>query len=120
MNVNSRSVFLGCKYAVSQFLRQKPHTSGHRGWIVNTASIMGLVGQMVNGVAYCASKGAVVLITKVVTVEQAKYQGSDCGTGEEQNPLQRYMSGPSADAYDTGPIRESDVEDSYIRFDALV
>ena len=72
MKVNSRSVFLGCKYAVAQFLRQKPHNNWHRGWIVNTASIMGLVGQMVNGVAYCASKGAVVLITKAVAVEQAK------------------------------------------------
>ena len=72
MKVNSRSVFLGCKHAVAQFLRQEPHPNGHRGWIVNTASIMGLVGQMVNGVAYCASKGAVVLITKAVAVEQAK------------------------------------------------
>ncbi|KAI4236420.1 MAG: hypothetical protein LQ349_002543 [Xanthoria aureola] len=49
MNVNSRSVFLGCKYACGQFLRQEPHASGHRGWIINTASIMGLVGQKVNG-----------------------------------------------------------------------
>lgn len=45
MSINSRSVFLGCKYACAQFMDQTPHTSGHRGWIVNTASIMGLVGQ---------------------------------------------------------------------------
>ncbi|KAL8811782.1 MAG: hypothetical protein Q9200_001514 [Gallowayella weberi] len=44
-----RSVFLGCKYACGQFLHQEPHISGHRGWIINTASIMGLVGQKVNG-----------------------------------------------------------------------
>ncbi|KAL8640787.1 MAG: hypothetical protein Q9228_002326 [Teloschistes exilis] len=49
MTVNSRSVFLGCKYACAQFLQQKPHPSGHRGWIINTASIMGLVGQKVHG-----------------------------------------------------------------------
>lgn len=74
MNINSRSVFLGCKYACAQFLRQEPHSSGHRGWIINTASIMGLVGQMVNGAAYCASKGAVVLLTKSVAVAYAKYK----------------------------------------------
>lgn len=70
MRVNSRSVFLGCKHSVAQFLRQEPHSSGHRGWIVNTASIMGLVGT--SAVAYCASKGAVVLMTKAIAVEHAK------------------------------------------------
>ena len=49
MSINSRSVFLGCKYACAQFMRQEPHASGHRGWIVNTSSIMGLVGQAVYG-----------------------------------------------------------------------
>ena len=49
MAINSRSVFLGCKYACAQFLNQTPHSSGHRGWIINTSSIMGLVGQAVNG-----------------------------------------------------------------------
>lgn len=35
---------------------------------------MGLVGQMVNGAAYCASKGAVVLLTKSVAVAYAKHK----------------------------------------------
>ncbi|KAL9588124.1 MAG: hypothetical protein Q9203_003068 [Teloschistes exilis] len=88
MTVNSRSVFLGCKYACAQFLQQKLHPSGHRGWIINTASIMGLVGQKVHGgnvfvhhepydspqAAYCASKGAVVQLTKQVAVEYAQYK----------------------------------------------
>ena len=91
MNINSRSVFLGCKYACAQFMKQTPHPSGHRGWIVNTASIMGLVGQPIDGgkaisphhwsifsplgaAAYCASKGAVTLLTKQVAVEYAKYK----------------------------------------------
>ena len=92
MNINSRSVFLGCKYACAQFMTQEPHASGHRGWIVNTSSIMGLVGQAVYGgmsivcrtwrhmltfsavAAYCASKGAVTLLTKQIAVEYAKYK----------------------------------------------
>ena len=36
MKVNSCSVFLGCKYAVAQFLCQEPHANGHRGWIADT------------------------------------------------------------------------------------
>ena len=68
-NVNSRSVFLGCKYAVAQFLSQTPHPSGHKGWIINTASMLGLVGLKPGASAYCASKGAVVLLTKQVAVE---------------------------------------------------
>lgn len=74
MRINSRSVFLGCKFACAQFLQQEAHPSGHRGWIVNTASIMGLVGQKVNGAAYCASKGAVVLLTKSVAVAYATHK----------------------------------------------
>ena len=72
MAVNAKSVFLGCKYAVGQFLQQSPWPSGHRGWIVNTSSIMGLVGQKINGAAYNASKGAVVLLTKSVAVAFAE------------------------------------------------
>lgn len=49
MSINSRSVFLGCKYACAQFMDQAPHPSGHRGWIINTSRIMGLVGQAVYG-----------------------------------------------------------------------
>lgn len=52
MNTNSRSVFLGCKFACAQFLSQTPHTNGHRGWIVNSSSIMGLVGQASHGGKY--------------------------------------------------------------------
>lgn len=43
MTVNAKSVFLGCKYAVSQMLQQDPHPSGDRGWIVNTSSVGSMV-----------------------------------------------------------------------------
>lgn len=49
METNSRSVFLGCKYACAQFMGQAPHATGHRGWIINTSSIYGLVGQAAHG-----------------------------------------------------------------------
>ena len=43
MNVNAKSVFLGCKYALGQMLRQDPHPSGERGWIVNMSSIASMI-----------------------------------------------------------------------------
>ncbi|KAL6714045.1 hypothetical protein ACLMJK_008539 [Lecanora helva] len=69
MNINARAVFLGCKYAITRFLSQEVHPSGHKGWIINTASMLGLVGLQPGAGAYCASKGAVVLLTKQIAVE---------------------------------------------------
>jgi NAD(P)-dependent dehydrogenase (short-subunit alcohol dehydrogenase family) len=43
MNVNAKSVFLGCKYATAQMLKQEAHPSGDRGWIINMSSIMGII-----------------------------------------------------------------------------
>jgi NAD(P)-dependent dehydrogenase (short-subunit alcohol dehydrogenase family) len=48
MRVNAKSVFLGCKYGIAQMLKQKPHSSGDRGWIINIASIFGLVAGLHN------------------------------------------------------------------------
>ncbi|MCJ1251232.1 hypothetical protein MMC30_008463 [Trapelia coarctata] len=71
MRVNVRGVFLGCKYACAQFLRQGPDASGRKGWIVNTASVLGSVGLRGGAAAYCASKGAVLNLTKQVAVDYA-------------------------------------------------
>lgn len=62
--VNARGVFIGCKHGVAQMLRQGG------GVIVNTASIAGLVG-LRDRAAYCASKGAVVSLTKQVALQYA-------------------------------------------------
>lgn len=42
--INTKGVFLGSKHAIAQMVKQEPHPSGDRGWIVNISSIMGLVG----------------------------------------------------------------------------
>ena len=49
MEVNLKSVYLCCKYATAQMLKQEPHSSGDRGWIINMSSIFGLVGGRYNG-----------------------------------------------------------------------
>lgn len=51
MMINTKSVFLGCKYAIAQMLTQEPHHSGDRGWIINIASIMALIGGPSNRVS---------------------------------------------------------------------
>ncbi|KAL6716498.1 hypothetical protein ACLMJK_006065 [Lecanora helva] len=72
MEINARSVFLGSKHAITQMLKQEPHPSGHRGWIVNTASIAGVVA-VPNSPSYCASKGAIVQTTKQVAIDYGKH-----------------------------------------------
>ncbi|MCJ1286186.1 hypothetical protein MMC26_005531 [Xylographa opegraphella] len=83
MAVNLRGVFLGTKYAIAQFLRQDPllapPSAGsppppppHRGWIINLSSMLGHVGIVGGAAAYCASKGAVLNLTRQVAVEYAK------------------------------------------------
>ncbi|KAI5270336.1 NAD(P)-binding protein [Aureobasidium subglaciale] len=70
---NSKGVFLGCKYASRQMLSQDAHPNGDRGWIVNVASIFGLVGTS-NFASYCASKGAIVNMTKAVALDCAPHR----------------------------------------------
>jgi NAD(P)-dependent dehydrogenase (short-subunit alcohol dehydrogenase family) len=64
-SVNGRAVFLGMRYAIPLMLK----TGG--GSIVNTASMASVVAfpQMV---AYCAAKGAVLMMTKTTAVEYAR------------------------------------------------
>lgn len=51
-------------------IKQEPHTCGDRGWIINMASGMGLVGR-VGAVAYTSTKGAVVNMTKTIALDYA-------------------------------------------------
>tara|TARA_R110000850_G_scaffold154656_9_gene278394 strand:+ start:26095 stop:26913 length:819 start_codon:yes stop_codon:yes gene_type:complete len=68
MKVNVSGVFLGCKHAVR--VMSPGGKSGHGGSIINLSSIAGKVG-IPAVAAYCASKGAVSLMTKSIAVECA-------------------------------------------------
>ena len=64
MAVNVRGVYLMSKYAIP------PMAASGGGAIINAASVLGLEGG--RGVAaYCASKGAVVLLTKAMALDHA-------------------------------------------------
>jgi 3alpha(or 20beta)-hydroxysteroid dehydrogenase len=68
-SVNVDGVFLGCKHAITAM--RPGGASGRGGSIVNLSSIAGLIGSP-GLTAYCASKGAVRLLTKAAAVECAR------------------------------------------------
>ncbi len=65
MNVNVRSVYLGCKYTIPVM------QANGGGSIVNTASAAAIVG-LKNLAAYTASKGAVLQLTKNLALDYAE------------------------------------------------
>ena len=62
INVNLSGVFLGCKYAIPQMVKQKA------GSIVNTASVAGFFPAR-NLSAYSASKAGVIALTKAMAAD---------------------------------------------------
>ena len=73
MNANVNGVFYGTKYASAQMITQEPLPSGDRGWILNAASVYGLVGTP-SAPAYCTSKGAVANLTRAAALDCAPYR----------------------------------------------
>jgi NAD(P)-dependent dehydrogenase (short-subunit alcohol dehydrogenase family) len=66
VNVNLKGVFLGCKYGIPALLR------AGGGSVINTASFVALMGSAVSQVAYTASKGGVLALTREIAVEFAR------------------------------------------------
>ena len=67
LSVNVTGVFNGCRAAVDQMLRQQPRG----GVIVNVASVAGQIG-VPRRFAYCATKGAVLAMTRELSVDYVK------------------------------------------------
>jgi 3-oxoacyl-[acyl-carrier protein] reductase len=66
MAVNVKGIFLGCKYAIPFLKTQKS------GIIINTASASGVRPRQGTS-AYCASKGAAIILTKALALELASF-----------------------------------------------
>jgi NAD(P)-dependent dehydrogenase (short-subunit alcohol dehydrogenase family) len=66
MDVNARSVFLGCKYGIPALRR------AGGGSIINTASFVAVMGAATPQIAYTASKGAVLALTRELAVVHAR------------------------------------------------
>lgn len=66
MSVNLKGMFLVSKYVIPEMIKNG------KGSIVNTSSISGLLGWPSSAV-YCTSKGGVILLTKQMAVDYARY-----------------------------------------------
>jgi NAD(P)-dependent dehydrogenase (short-subunit alcohol dehydrogenase family) len=66
MNINAKSVFLGCKHGIPALRR------AGGGSIINTASFVARLGAATPQVAYTASKGAVLALTRELAIVHAR------------------------------------------------
>jgi NAD(P)-dependent dehydrogenase (short-subunit alcohol dehydrogenase family) len=95
IDVNLKGVFLGCKYGIPALLR------AGGGSIINTASFVAVVGAATAQIAYTASKGGVLAMTREIAVAYAK-QGIRANAlcpGPVDTPLlQQLLADPAARA----------------------
>jgi NAD(P)-dependent dehydrogenase (short-subunit alcohol dehydrogenase family) len=66
MNINAKGVFFGCKYGIPALRR------AGGGSIINTASFVALLGAATPQIAYTASKGAVLSLTRELAIIHAR------------------------------------------------
>jgi NAD(P)-dependent dehydrogenase (short-subunit alcohol dehydrogenase family) len=95
MNVNLKGVFLGCKYGIPALLR------AGGGSIVNTASFVAVMGAATSQIAYTASKGGVLAMTREIAVEYARQdiRANSLCPGPVNTPLlAEFLAAPAARA----------------------
>jgi len=66
--INVKGVWFGCKHAVLSLRKHKKS----KGSIINTASVVALVGSATPQLAYTASKGAVLALTRELAIVHAR------------------------------------------------
>jgi NAD(P)-dependent dehydrogenase (short-subunit alcohol dehydrogenase family) len=68
LDVNAKGVFLCCRHGIPRLLERGG------GSVINVASFVALVGAATSQIAYTASKGAVLSLTRELAVEFARQQ----------------------------------------------
>jgi len=92
IDVNLKGVFLGCKYEIPALLRNGG------GSIINTASFVAILGAAAPQIAYTASKGGVLSMTREIAVEFARKNirvNALCPGPVETPLLQELLSDPA-------------------------
>jgi len=84
-NTNTKGVWFGSKHAVLSFRRNKKKNTS----VINTASIVALVGTATPHLAYTASKGAIVAMTRELAIVHARdgYRFNSLCPGPLDTPL---------------------------------
>ena len=67
-SINVKGVWYGCKHAILSFRKH----GKKRGSVINTASVVALVGSATPQLAYTASKGAVLAMTRELAIVHAR------------------------------------------------
>lgn len=67
-NINVKGVWFGCKHAVLSLRKN----GKKKGSVINTASVVALVGSATPQLAYTASKGAVLALTRELAIVHAR------------------------------------------------
>jgi NAD(P)-dependent dehydrogenase (short-subunit alcohol dehydrogenase family) len=82
MDTNLMGYFLGCKYAIPPMIRQGG------GSIVNTSSVLGLVGDP-DMPAYCATKGGILAMTRSIAQAHGRHgiRATCICPGDVETPL---------------------------------
>ena len=86
IDINLKGSFLCTQRAVPEMLKQG------KGKIINISSIAGQIG-FPNSVAYCASKGGIMGMTKALAMELAplKINVNDLAPGDTETPLNEHL-----------------------------
>jgi NAD(P)-dependent dehydrogenase (short-subunit alcohol dehydrogenase family) len=89
LDVNLTGVFLCCKHGIPKLLA----ASG--GSVINMGSISGLVGSATSQIAYAASKGGVIALTRDVAIELARrgVRANSICPGPVETPLAMQLYG---------------------------
>jgi NAD(P)-dependent dehydrogenase (short-subunit alcohol dehydrogenase family) len=66
--INVKGVWFGCKHAILSFRKHNKK----KGSVINTASVVALVGSATPQLAYTASKGAVLALTRELAIVHAR------------------------------------------------
>ena len=92
IDVNLKGVFLGCRYEIPALLR------AGGGSIINTASFVAVMGAAAPQIAYTASKGGVLAMTREIAVEFARknIRANALCPGPVQTPLLAELLSDSA------------------------
>ena len=107
LDVNLKGVFFGCRYGVPALL-----ASGG-GSIVNVSSVVALVGSAVPQIAYTASKGGVLALTRELAVQYARegiranaaVSGPDRDAADERAAPRPRVGAAAAGPHPDGPAR---------------
>ena len=92
LDINLTGVFLCCKHGIPRLL------AAGSGSVVNMASISGLVGSATSQIAYAASKGGVIALTRDIAVELARkgVRANAVCPGPVETPLALQLYGDDA------------------------